>query len=132
MKRIFVAQRRCCASSYCAAKEMHERQEHRWAPGLPPDSSADVVEASPEPVNVLESLHPEVREAVSLLLPDISGAEDAGARRSRSKASAGTPDRHGPSRVRRPAPEPDEVVQPVRIPRRVVVARSGDDGDNLV
>ncbi|HEX3478694.1 MAG TPA: AAA family ATPase [Kofleriaceae bacterium] len=58
-------------------------------PDLAPYSTAEVVEASPEPTKVLESLHPEVREAVSLLLPRISGVEDAGALRSTGKGSVG-------------------------------------------
>jgi hypothetical protein len=58
-------------------------------PDLPPYSTAEVVEASPEPTKVLESLHPEVREAVLLLLHHISSVEDAGALRSRGKGSVG-------------------------------------------
>jgi hypothetical protein len=74
-------------------------------PDLPPYATAEVVETSPQPTSVLESLHPEVREAVSLLLPHIS---DAGALRSRSKGDAGdakvqqTPDAPPPrTRTRR-------------------------------
>lgn len=58
-------------------------------PDLPPYSTAEIVEASPEPTKVLESLHPEVREAVSLLLRHNSSVEDAGALPSRGKGSMG-------------------------------------------
>jgi DNA-binding MarR family transcriptional regulator len=66
-------------------------------PDLPPYAAAESVEASPQPTSALEALHPEVREAVSLLLSHQEEVQEAEAAPPRHQGT----ERSGPEQAPR-------------------------------